>query len=689
MANSSMFVKIHPTVLLEWLYDSENLNSDNYQVVQNLSTDRRGYMSQLGLNRIDNTIFPVDPVIKKYAKINTSKYNYLKIETYSTSLAQFDKLRIHLPSTYSFADNGYIGLHMRIYTYDHDNKKQIDFSSFLYDDSQIGEDANIVLNEEFFFDEQSWGKYLTYNIPSIDYVSKQRTSTVNTNLPTTNSINANLVKNNGISETSPIFIEFAFVVSREEILGNTYYYLSDYYKKSIPKTPEYVDLKVNIEQSTDGDYFEIYGSYANSNELLDDFIDELRSKGLSVKLEYEISLYEESTLMYQENRVVTDNFSKKIWYRPIISFSNTTASIDVTMKVIDLVNDSEITRFASISLRNEIFKYGKKLTRINIDNAYKPKIYNLKSSNSIVEPTSQQLSDVTLTKVNFPVISDRINILVSSAPSNSTKYKSMGLAEIIINPFGNTVKFNIASSVNNNGVVTPYDLTKITENAEIVLNFKSDTDFLEKMMWQETDQNDFKNGVIIFRIDQQDLTTLKKIGENNKNFYLNIKSNKTGIRSLLYSGKWVNFTDMTFVDTTNNDTAGVDFGDFADLGLSLNELQNIVDSNLGSTNVLSNNTNTNVIIFLNPDANVSKFESYLNTLNVNIYLKKPAGNSTCLTYFYFILNVSPSVAEDMKVQPGVSELIPIGFNLGLNTTGTNSVSLNNIKDRVTNFNCSK
>jgi hypothetical protein len=51
--------------------------------------------------------------------------------------------------------------------------------------------------------------------------------------------------------------------------------------------------------------------------------------------------------------------------------------------------------------------------------------------------------------------------------------------------------------------------------------------------------------------------------------------------------------------------------------------------------------------------------------------------------------VSPAVAEDMKVQPGVSELIPIGFNLGLNTTGTNSVSLDNIKDRVTNFNCSK
>jgi len=687
MASSSKYIKLHQNILLEWVFDSTNLKTDNYQVVQNLMSNRRGYMSQLGLNRIENTVFPIDEVVRKYAKVDTSKYNYLKLETYTASYTQFDKLRLHLPTTYSFSDNGYIGLYVRIYSYDYNNDKVIDFSSIIYDDTEIGSDSNITLNEEFYYDEQSWGKYLAYDIPSIDAVSKQRTSTVGTNLPSTNSINLNLTRSNGISETAPIFIEFSFVLSRQEVLGNTYYHMSDLFKNSMSKVPDYVDLAANIEEATDGDYFLIYGSYGGSNEQMDDFVDEVYAKGRAVKLEYVITLYEENILMSTETRTVTDNFTRKLWYRPIISFSNTTASIDVTMNIIDLVDNSQISRFSSISLRSELFKYGKKLARIDIDNAYKPKIYNFKSSNNA--PVSfEQGSEISLTKVNYPIITDRFDILVSSSPSNNSKYKSMGLAEIIINPFGNTVKFNIASNVDTTGNATPYDLTKIIENSQLTLSFKSDEDFVEKNLWQETDENDFEHGIIVFRIEQKDLPAIKKIGTDNKNFYITVKSEKTGIRSLLYSGKWVDFQDVTFLDQGSEGT-GFDYGDFTDLGLSEKDLQSIIQNaaTLGTTANLRN-PNKNAMIFLNADANVKAFDTYLNTLNVNIHLRKPTGNSQCLTYFYFILNLSPAVIEDIKIQSGVLEVIPINFCIGSDTTGTASVSLQNIKDRVVGFNCS-
>ena len=687
MATSSKLVKIHQNVLLEWIYDSDNLQTDDYQVISDLISNKRGYISKSGLNSYVNTVFAIDPIIKKYAKVDTSKYNYLKLENYTTPYVQFDKLRLHLPTTYSFSDNGYIGLWLKIYTYDYNNSKVVEFSSFLYNDTEVNSDKTLVLNEEFYYDEQSWGKYITYDIPSIDAVSKQRTSTVSTNLPTTDSINYNLTKGIGISQESPIFIEFAFVVNKETVLGNTYYYLSELFKKSIAKVPEYMDLAANITEATDGDYFEIYGSYGGSNESMDEFIDELTAKGRKVKIEYEVSLFEENILMHTQTFIVEENFTKKLFYRPVLSFTNTTASIDVTMRVIDLVDKSKIERFASISLTTQVLKYGKILTRLNMNNVFKPKIYNLKSPSQTQILSSNQVADIDITKVNYPVISDRLDILVSSSPSVSSTYKPMGLAEIIINPFGNIVKFNIASSIDDNGTATPYDLTKITENSTIALSFKTDTEFLEKTLWQDTDQNDFENGIIVFRIEQSDVPTIKKMAKSNQNFYITINSEKTGIRSLLYSGKWVDFEKITFVDTTTTENTGFDYGDFSDLGLSKEELQQMIQntSNLGATQITS--PNSNLIIFLKSDANVGTFENYLNGLSVNIYIKKPAGNSTTLAYFYFLLNVSPAVIEDIKLQSSVSEVIPIPFCVGVGTTGTSSVNLQNIKDRVLGFNC--
>jgi len=697
MASSSKFMKLHPNVLLEWVYDSENLKSENYQVVTDLVAEKRGFMSQAGYNKVENSVFVIDPIVRKYAKIDTTKYNYLKLESYSSSFVQYDKLRLHLPETYSFADNGYVGLYMRVYTYDYYNDKVVDFSSIIYDDTEVGADIKLQLNEAFLYDEQSWGKYFSYEIPSIDAVSKQRSSTASSNTPSPNSINLNVTQSNGISETSPIFIEFSFIVSRQEILGNTYYHMSDIFTKSIDKVPEYLDLASNITKASDGDYFEIYGSYGGDNESMDEFIDELNAKGRKVRLEFDVSLYEENILMNTQTYIVEDNFTQKLWYRPVLSFTNTTASIDVTMKVIDLVDDSQIDRLASISLTKDIFKYGKILTRINLDNAWKPKIYNKKGNNNLSNVSLGELGtgDINLTKVNYPVISDRIGLLVGSSPSTSTRFKSMGLAEIIINPFGNTVKFEIAQSSDGNAV--PYDLTKITENSTLTLTFKSDEEYLEKTIWQETDENDFENGVIVFRIEQKDLTTLKKIGNDNKKFYITVKSEKTGIRSMLYSGTWIHFEDATFIDR-DGATTGFDFGDFTDLGLSTEELQALLDSaGSGSGGVganLNGNPNSNCIVFLDADADIGVFDDYLSALKVQIYLRKPGGNSDCSTYLYFLLNVSPAVLEDIKKQNGVSEVSTIPFCVGANIgaggaegSGGSGTNLDRLRDRVVDFNC--
>lgn len=678
MARESKYITLANNVLIEYVYDDDNLKKIDYNIINNLNIDEKGYCSKIGLNNLDNQVFVVDPIIKKYAKVDQSKYNFLKVGSFESQISHFDKIRIHLPTTYSFIDNNYIGLYLKIYVYDYVQKKTINLASFLYDDTEVNADKNLVLNEEFLYDQQQWGKYLTFDIPSTYEIAKQRTNNISANLPLTNSLNINL-SNFGISPESPIFIDFSWVISRQDILGSTYYFFSDLHTKSIANQPEYQTLGVQIEESKNGDYFEIYGTYNQSNESLDDWVDDMITKGRKIRIEYIVSLFEENILTTQQTFTVIENFSQKILYRPIITFSNTVAAIDVEMKVIDLYDNSQIIKIASIGLKENIFKYGRTLNTINLTNAYKPKIYNQKILNSGQNITNQNIPDINLTKVNFPVIVDRVKILTSSNPTNNTDYKSMGLSEIIINPFGSIFKFNIATS-DADGVISPYNLTKISENSTITLSFKDDTSFLEKNIWQQSDDNNFELGTVIFKIDENDLSTIKNISKNNKNYYITIKNDDVGVRTLLYSGKFVFYNDLTFINSSTS-ISDINYNDFSDLGLDDKELIEIL--NTGTPGL---DTNKNLFVFLKPDANVKDFEIFLNHINADISFKQAGGNDTTLTYMYFILNVNQQTITEIKNRIEVMKVNEIDFCIGKGKT-SNIVNINTIKKSITDFNC--
>jgi hypothetical protein len=56
------------------------------------------------------------------------------------------------------------------------------------------------------FQEKLWGKNITIEIPSLSEVSGQLTNSS----PKSDSINDNLTSGNGLSMTSPIFIDFIY-----------------------------------------------------------------------------------------------------------------------------------------------------------------------------------------------------------------------------------------------------------------------------------------------------------------------------------------------------------------------------------------------------------------------------------------------------------------------------------------------
>lgn len=573
MAKVSKFMKLNPNVLMEWVFDSENFLSENYKVITNLNENKkRNFLSTSNYNNINNNLFQLDPVLKKYTQINTTKYNFLQEQDYTSSLVQYDTVRLFLPTTYNFSDFGYIGLYLKIFAYGYYNTNVYELSNIFFDSTNATNSGLTNLAIPFLYDEQEWGKYYEFQIPSIDYISNQRLISNTGNTVWENSINDNLTSmapvtisgvtyGEGLSQTGPIFLDFQYLNSKEVVLGNTYYYASESYRSSFPKAPEYNTLAVRIQESTEGDFFEIYGTYGESNENLDNFVRDVENKGRRIRIEYDVYLYEENLQTNMQTISVSggvnDDFTKKILYRPILTFSNTTAAIKVNMRVIDLGNMSTIERFTSIGLDNNIQKYGKKLISLNVQNLNKIKIYNSKPDEIVLGKDYFSGNLVTeIIKVNSPQLIEVGKIIVNS-PSSTTEYKGMGLLNLIITPFDNIIQFRLAQT-NTSNQLEIYDLSNILNNSKIILTFKSDTESVDKSIYDEA-KNDYKNGIINFKIVENDLNVLKKIYDKGySNFYLTIISNK--IKTLLYSGTFSFYEDVTFIENNLNsivDTSSV------------------------------------------------------------------------------------------------------------------------------------
>jgi hypothetical protein len=291
---SKKYLNLNENVLLEWEYSSQNITED-YIVWSDLSRGTRNFLSTSNINNIDHNLFPIDTVIKKYAKVNPDKYNFIKTQKYSTSPVEYDKITIYFPTNYNF--NVYYGFYLKVQALDYISKSLYSLSNFYYDKSEAQNingtiqyaDSLMGLATPFLYNQKEWSKYITFLIPSVNSVSNQRLINPDSNITTPNSINYNLTEGVGLNLNSPIFLEFSFISSKQTVFNEIYYYMSDTYKTSLTIQPEYQTLGVMIEESSQGDFFEIYGVYNNSNENLDNFVNDLESKGRRINIEYTVT----------------------------------------------------------------------------------------------------------------------------------------------------------------------------------------------------------------------------------------------------------------------------------------------------------------------------------------------------------------------------------------------------------------
>jgi len=561
----SKFIKVDKDILIEYIYDDNNLISEPYSILVNIKDNINSFISSetsVSNNTINNQLFLIDPFKNKYGKVDVNYYSFLKLKNYGAGIPiEYDTIKIHLPINYTFGE--YIGCYLKVYTYGYDNKSIFELSNFYIDITDVSHLKLInYTSPPLLFQEKLWGKNIQIQIPSVNKLSSQRIN----GRAKENTINSNLTNGIGLSITSPIFIDFHFILKSQVLNGIKTYFLSPKTITTIPQTPEFKQLGLKIEPSSEGDFFEIYGTYNGSITELKEFIENSIELGNRYYIQYSITLYEQNIRGKTLTIVVNDNFDEKIEYRPIIKYSTTTAVIDVEMKLINAVDNSYITRRASYGmLPDELSKYSLNLSKINIRNAIKPKIYNTRNLEinkfNDISKISNFGNNITLQtiKLPFPVMIERYNIITKSdsAVYNKDKFYGMGKLLIYIYPFDNIINFIIASNTvdSSDDTATSINYLDMSSMNDIKLEFKNSSTEVKIPLYREA-ENNLSMGHIVFKIPKNKIPDIRRIYESNNNiFYITTTNND--ITTVIYSGLFKMYDSVDNINELNQNIPSI------------------------------------------------------------------------------------------------------------------------------------
>jgi len=550
---TSKFINLNKNVLLEWIYDDDNLLIENYKVVINTLDDQYNFVNSNETNTIttvtNNTqstnLILINAESNKWGYMDETQYPFLQISSYLYNIPQrYDIVRIYFPVNYSFDD--YIGFLLNLYVLDITEKRKIYLSNFFFDQTDTSRSLDLAA-PPFLHDDILWGKYIELQIPSPSVLSKQVSQTTTggiTLVPTPGSINSNLSGPTlaGVNPNSPIFIDFSFLLKKDYLFNKITFLADSVYSTSIPQTPEFEDLSVEIAPSDKGDFFEIVGTYNNNSSDFELFVKQQKALGNYFYVTYKVNTIEQNVITNTVQYFTENNFDHAIWFRPIITFSTTTAAIDVIMSLVNASDSNVIERRATYTLlQDEVAKYSRILTKINVDNAYNVSVYNARSDKLEIKSFGEPKTIVEKVDVPYPVLYDNFKVITKNTSEDiqDEVYYGIGQLQILLYPFDNVIKLNIAKQ-SKDGSVVPYSLPNY---GRITMSFKSATDEVTVDLYNDSGLVDLEKGDVIFKIEQQYMDTITNFYKNGYDQFYIVMRTETNINTILYAGRYVIYNE--------------------------------------------------------------------------------------------------------------------------------------------------
>jgi hypothetical protein len=152
--------------------------------------------------------------------------------------------------------------------------------------------------------------------------------------------------NSGILYNSAIYVKAYEINKTEKVNGNLFLYTSDSYEVNVNQEDMYSALSANIYESTEGDFFEYYPTYAGN--FIEDFIAQLNDVGGDYVVINDIEVYEQvgldSILTFSFSQVQSSGFDAPLDFRPIIKYASSavTFSVDYSIRIYNKANGFQI-----------------------------------------------------------------------------------------------------------------------------------------------------------------------------------------------------------------------------------------------------------------------------------------------------------------------------------------------------------
>ena len=583
----SKYLKLDANILLEYVYDDTNLISEPYKIGVNIKNSNRNYISTdttVTLNKSSNNLFPIDLVTNKYGIFDTNTYTFLQENDYASGFPlRHDTLNIYLPINWTFGD--YQGFYLRAYGFDIFQKTTFDLTNFFFDITNFDQSSELTyINPPLYFQEKLWGKSISIQIPSLNAIANQTTNGV----IKTNSVNYHLTNGVGLDTNTPLFIDFQFINNITTVNSVKTYTLSAKTTISVPQVPEFEKIGLTIEESVNGDFFEIYGTYNGTIGEFNDFMVRTVYLGNRYYVEYIITMYEQNIKGKTMKVTVNNDFLNKVEYRPIIKYSTTTAVIEVQMNLIDAVDNSQITRIASYGmLQDQVSKYSLKLMKINLDNANKPKIYNYKNVNTYVPANVSVSTALEAVKVPYPILSDKYNVVAKSDSVTFGKDTFFGIGKMmtVLYPFDNVLKIVVADQITSNQV----QYLDMTNLGEIKLSIKNTNVSVDVPLYTESDSVNLSSGFLAFKIPSGRFSDIRKIYESGINVFY-VTSTQLNTTTVIYSGLFTTYDSLDNVSNLNQQNTSA--------ASSATITQIIPDTSIGGTVVVTRKVATQSTVIL-------------------------------------------------------------------------------------------
>ena len=452
----------------------------------------------------------------------------------------YDTVRLHLRTGFSFAGRGYEGFLFQIKTARADGGYGY-FTSTVYLNSSSFEVQN---PKPFVLGDSSFSKFIEIKVPSLVQMD---------NAATNEEFSQTFYDTNALVSSTNYEISYKLIDQISTIDGYDYISISDEKSVTLSREDEFADIAVNINESSEGDYFEIFGTMDGSQDGFEAYINgRIQNNGDDISVFYDVELSEQIGLNYLQTYrtqfVQVDNFEESLLYRPIALNSGVSSNflLRVTMRILNETDNTQILKVASI-VYDTPKKYGKRMTKINLKSSVNPTIiYNKLPNTSINRELNQFINSsrpIQGETKYVPVALDTYGILAGSTnvtldgteieSTNEIEYKPEGEATVSLSKVSdNFIKFSIVrpkgDSMESISLVNADDIILIIKSGSIEQQVHHNPNFPDI---------DLGQGEVLFKVTKSIATRFDQTdtNENADKFYINLKNGET--ESLLYHGK--------------------------------------------------------------------------------------------------------------------------------------------------------